>query len=62
VVPVARTSLLLARGSKHEAGKLADWESFTTRMRLDDAPAAPRTVIDSRLTSSTSLEEQLAFW
>jgi predicted kinase len=51
---------LLARGSRRDTGKLADWESFTARMRLDDAPAAPHRVIDNRLTAPTSLAEQLA--
>jgi predicted kinase len=48
------------RGSARDTGKLADWAAFTARMRLDDAPAAPHTVIDNRLTSQTSLETQLA--
>ena len=39
---------------------MADWAAFTAHMRLDDAPAAPHTVIDNRLTSPASLEEQLA--
>ncbi|HXT88496.1 MAG TPA: AAA family ATPase [Trebonia sp.] len=51
---------LLTRGSNRDIGKLADWASFTARMRLDDAPAAPHTVIDNRLTSPESLDEQLA--
>ncbi len=51
---------LLARGSGRDTGKLADWEAFTARMRLDDAPAAPHRVIDNRLMCPTSLEEQLA--
>jgi len=51
---------LLTRGSKRDIGKMADWAAFTARMRLDDAPAAPHQVIDNRLTSPSSLEEQLA--
>ena len=51
---------LLTRGSNRDIGKLADWETFTARMRLDDAPAAPHRVIDNRLTAPASLEEQLA--
>jgi predicted kinase len=50
---------LTARGSGRDTGKLADWAAFTARMRLDDAPAAPHTVIDNRLTSPESLEDQL---
>ncbi len=51
---------LLTRGFKRDIGKMADWAAFTAHMRLDDAPAAPHTVIDNRLTSPASLEEQLA--
>ena len=51
---------LIARGSGRDTGKLADFAAFTARMRLDDAPAVPHTVIDNRLTSPTSLEDQLA--
>jgi predicted kinase len=51
---------LTVRGSGRDTGKLADWDAFTTRMRLDDAPAAPHTVIDNRLTSPASLEDQLS--
>jgi predicted kinase len=51
---------IAARGSGRDTGKLADFAAFTARMRLDDAPAVPHTVIDNRLTSRTSLEDQLA--
>jgi predicted kinase len=51
---------IAARGSGRDSGKLADFAAFTARMRLDDAPAVPHTVIDNRLTSPTSLEDQLA--
>jgi predicted kinase len=51
---------LMTRGSGRDTGKLADWAAFTARMRLDDAPTAPHQVIDNRLASPTSLEEQLA--
>ena len=51
---------IAARGSGRDTGKLADFATFTARMRLDDAPAVPHTVIDNRLTSPTSLEDQLA--
>jgi predicted kinase len=50
---------LEARGSPRDVGKLADWPAFTARMRLDTAPAAPHTVIDNRLTSRISLNDQL---
>ena len=50
---------LLTRAAKRDTGKMADWAAFTARMRLDHAPAAPHRVIDNRLASPTSLEEQL---
>ena len=52
-------SRLTARASGRDTGKLADFAAFTARMRLDDIPAVPHTVIDNRLTSPASLEEQL---
>jgi hypothetical protein len=51
---------IAARGSGRDTGKLADFAAFAARMRLDAAPAVPHTVIDNRLTSPTSLEDQLA--
>jgi len=51
---------LIARGSGRDTGKLADFAAFTARMRLDDAPAVPHTVIDNRLTSPAPLDDQLA--
>ena len=50
---------LIARGSGRDTGKLADFAAFTARMRLDDAPAVPHTVIDNRLTSPAPLDTQL---
>jgi predicted kinase len=51
---------LTARSSGRDSGKLADFAAFTARMRLDDAPAVPHTVIDNRLTATASLADQLA--
>jgi len=51
---------LTARGSGRDTGKLADFAAFTARMRVDDIPAVPHTVVDNRLTSPASLEQQLA--
>ena len=51
---------LTARSSGRDSGKLADFAAFTARMRLDDAPAVPHTVIDNRLTAAAALEDQLA--
>jgi predicted kinase len=51
---------LTARGSGRDTGKLADFGTFSARMRLDDAPAVPHAVIDNRLTAVESLAEQVA--
>jgi predicted kinase len=51
---------IAVRGSGRDAGKFADFAAFTARMRLDDAPAVPHTVIDNRLTSPVELAAQLA--
>jgi predicted kinase len=51
---------LTARGWERDAGKLADFEAFVASMRLDTEPAAPHSVIDNRLTSTTTLEAQVA--
>jgi predicted kinase len=51
---------LTARGSGRDAGKLADFSAFTARMRLDDSPAVPHTVIDNRLAAAESLSAQVA--
>jgi len=51
---------LAVRGWERDAGKLADFEAFAASMRLDTEPAAPHAVIDSRLTSTATLEAQVA--
>jgi predicted kinase len=51
---------LTVRGSGRDAAKLADFATFTARMRLDDRPAAPHVVVDNRLTAATALEDQVA--
>ena len=51
---------LVARASERDAAKLADFGSFTARMRLDDSPAIAHTVIDNRLTAEVPLEDQVA--
>jgi len=51
---------LAARGWERDAGKLADFEAFAASMRLDTEPAAPHAVIDNRLTSTATLEAQVA--
>jgi len=52
-------SRLIARGSGRDTGKLADFDAFTARMRLDERPAAPHAVIDNRLAAQP-LETQIA--
>ena len=51
---------LMARESARDSGKLAGFDQFTARMRLDAAPAAPHTEIDNRLTAARSLDEQIS--
>jgi hypothetical protein len=51
---------LTSRGSGRDTAKLADFTAFTTRMRLDDPPAAPHDIIDNRLTAASTLEDQVA--
>jgi len=51
---------LTARGSGRDTAKLADFATFTARMRLDSRPAAPHVVIDNRRTATASLEDQVA--
>jgi hypothetical protein len=51
---------LTARGSGRDTSKLADFATFTARMRLDNTPAVPHTVIDNRLTAPVPLEDQIA--
>ena len=50
---------LTARGWARDAGKLADFEAFAASMRLGTEPAAPHAVIDNRLTSTATLEDQI---
>jgi predicted kinase len=51
---------LAARRSSRDTGKLAAFESFTARMRLDAEPAAPHVRVDNRLAAAASLEDQVA--
>ena len=51
---------LTARGSGRDTGKLADFAAFTARMRLDDSPSVPHTVIDNRLTAPTGIADPVA--
>jgi predicted kinase len=51
---------LAARGSGRDTAKLADFDAFTSRMRLGATPAAPHVVIDNRRVATSPLEEQIA--
>jgi hypothetical protein len=51
---------IAGRGSERDSAKLAAFDAFTARMRLDAEPAAPHVAIDNRLTSATTLEAQVA--
>jgi predicted kinase len=51
---------LAARGSERDSAKLANFGTFTARMRLDAEPAAPHAAIDNRLTPAAALEDQVA--
>jgi predicted kinase len=50
---------LLDRGSRRDAAKLADYATFTARMRLDACPAAPHAMIDNRLSAREPLQAQV---
>ncbi len=51
---------LVARASGRDTAKLANFGTFTARMRLEDRPAAPHVVIDNRLAAAEPLEDQVA--
>jgi predicted kinase len=51
---------LAARGSERDPAKLAAFDAFAASMRLETAPAAPHFAIDNRLTSTETLEAQVA--
>jgi predicted kinase len=51
---------LTARESARDSGKLAGFDQFTARMRLDARPAAPYTEIDNRLTAGLPVDDQIA--
>jgi predicted kinase len=50
---------LIARASGRDTSKLADFAAFTARMRLDETPAVPHTVVDNRLDAAVPLEDQV---
>jgi len=50
---------LTARGSERDTAKLAGFDVFAARIRLDDEPAAPHVTIDNRLSATATLEAQV---
>jgi predicted kinase len=51
---------LTARGLDRDAAKLAGFEEFAARIRIDAEPAAPHLVIDNRLAAARPLDDQVA--
>lgn len=51
---------LIDRGEPRDASKLAEFEAFCARIRLDTEPAAPHAAVDNRLTAGRPLAEQIA--
>jgi AAA domain len=51
---------LSARGLERDAAKLADFEQFAARIRLDAEPVAPHATIDNRLAATRPLADQVA--
>jgi predicted kinase len=51
---------LAGRGSGRDSAKLAAFEAFAARMRLNAEPAAPHLAIDNRLSSKETLACQVA--
>ncbi len=51
---------LAARASFRDAGKVADFQAFTRRMRLDRAPEALHHTVDNRRAAPATLADQVA--
>lgn len=57
--PTLRRRLEL-RGSRRDAAKLAAFDEFATRMRLESAPPVGHRQVDNRLSAAETLEAQVA--
>jgi predicted kinase len=58
--PATLRQRLSERESERDSAKLADFEAFAASMHLGAEPAAPHVTIDNRLTSTATLEAQVA--
>ena len=58
--PATLRQRLELRGSRRDAAKLAAFDEFTDRMRLDSAPPVGHREVDNRVTAAESLEAQVA--
>jgi len=50
---------LECRGSPRDAAKLADFEAFLARMRLDTPPPVAHLAVDNRLAATAGIDDQL---
>ena len=55
-----RVWLRSTESTMQDAAKLAAFDEFAARMRLDRAPAAPHAQVDNRLGAALALPEQVA--
>jgi len=51
---------LVGRASGRDSAKLAAFDQFATRMRLDVEPAAPHMTVDNRLSAPADLQAQIS--
>ncbi|MFC5183748.1 AAA family ATPase [Actinomadura harenae] len=58
--PATLRHRLEARGLERDAGKLAAFDAFATRMLPEEPPPVPHEEIDNRLGAATSLADQIA--
>ena len=51
---------LVERASERDTAKLAAFDQFASRMRLDAEPAAPHLTVDNRLSAAADLQAQVS--